>query len=410
MRIVVVLPEPLGPRKPSTSPGRTSKERSTTTSVSPKRFQTPRTSTAVSAARLSGAVAWIMACRLPQARVPSPGHAGSRRGHPARASSVTRTGPVDGEDNGTAMRIVSLLPSATEIVFALGLGDWLVGRSHRCDYPEEVVDVPVVTSAGGRHARGPSADGRDRALLTGGSTWTSSPSSSRSWCSPRPARVARRGTGRSRWAARPGPGGVGRRPRSALARGHLQQHLHRRAPSRRPRTRRSGLVELLRERLGALENHILERRLQGIASRRVVVLEWLEPPIGAGRWVPELVRRAGGWELLGREGEDPEETTWERLREVDPEVLVLALRGLRRCLPRSVAWQADDPAGLVRRPGGRARRRVLRGGRQRPPAAPGSARHRGHRRARRAPRPGGLRGAGPPAPGSAGCPLRASLR
>ena len=61
MRIVVVLPEPLGPRKPSTSPGRTSKERSATTSVSPKRFQTPRTSTAVSVARLSGAVAWVMA-------------------------------------------------------------------------------------------------------------------------------------------------------------------------------------------------------------------------------------------------------------------------------------------------------------------------------------------------------------
>ena len=44
------------------------------------------------------------------------------------------------------MRIVSLLPSATEIVFALGLGDQLVGRTHECDYPPEVVDVPVVTT------------------------------------------------------------------------------------------------------------------------------------------------------------------------------------------------------------------------------------------------------------------------
>ena len=43
------------------------------------------------------------------------------------------------------MRIVSLTPSATEIVFALGLGDELVGRTHRCDHPAEVLDVPVVT-------------------------------------------------------------------------------------------------------------------------------------------------------------------------------------------------------------------------------------------------------------------------
>ena len=69
-------------------------------------------------------------------------------GSPARLIGHAHE-PVGGEDNGTAMRIVSLQPSATEIVFALGLGDWLVGRSHRCDYPEEVVDVPVVTSAVG---------------------------------------------------------------------------------------------------------------------------------------------------------------------------------------------------------------------------------------------------------------------
>ena len=57
---------------------------------------------------------------------------------------------------------------------------------------------------------------------------------------------------------------------------------------------------------------MLERRLQGIPARRVVVLEWLDPPFASGHWVPEMVRRAGGWELLGREGERSAETTWER--------------------------------------------------------------------------------------------------
>ena len=55
------------------------------------------------------------------------------------------------------MRIVSLLPSATEIVFALGLGDELVGRTHECDYPSEAESVPVMTrSVGG----GPDDDSR----------------------------------------------------------------------------------------------------------------------------------------------------------------------------------------------------------------------------------------------------------
>ena len=48
------------------------------------------------------------------------------------------------------MRIVSLLPSATEICFALGLGDELVGRTHECDYPPEAAEIPVMTSVASR--------------------------------------------------------------------------------------------------------------------------------------------------------------------------------------------------------------------------------------------------------------------
>ena len=84
-----------------------------------------------------------------------------------------------------------------------------------------------------------------------------------------------------------------------------------------------GLVELLRERLGRIENRVLERRLAGVAPRRVVCLEWLDPPFASGHWVPEQVRRAGGWELLGHEGERSVETSWDRVRDVDPEQLFL---------------------------------------------------------------------------------------
>jgi iron complex transport system substrate-binding protein len=48
----------------------------------------------------------------------------------------------------------------------------------------------------------------------------------------------------------------------------------------------------------------------------------------AGRWVPEQVRRSGGWDILGREGEPASPTTWEEIRDVDPEMLIFAPAGL----------------------------------------------------------------------------------
>jgi iron complex transport system substrate-binding protein len=54
------------------------------------------------------------------------------------------------------------------------------------------------------------------------------------------------------------------------------------------------------------------------------VLEWLDPPFAAGHWVPEQVRRAGGWEVVGDAGRKSVETTWEAVRDVDPELLFLA--------------------------------------------------------------------------------------
>jgi iron complex transport system substrate-binding protein len=59
-----------------------------------------------------------------------------------------------------------------------------------------------------------------------------------------------------------------------------------------------------------------------------VVLEGLDPLMTSGRWVPEQVRRAGGWDLLGREGEAPVATTWEAVLDVDPDMLVIAPAGL----------------------------------------------------------------------------------
>jgi len=109
-----------------------------------------------------------------------------------------------------------------------------------------------------------------------------------------------------------------------------------------------GLLEMLRERLALIENRVLERRLDGAPSPRVVCLEWLDPPFAAGHWVPEQVRRAGGWELLGVSGEPSRETSWSDVRDVDPEQLLLMACGFDA--PRTAAeWRrgrATRPAWI----------------------------------------------------------------
>jgi iron complex transport system substrate-binding protein len=83
------------------------------------------------------------------------------------------------------------------------------------------------------------------------------------------------------------------------------------------------LVERLRGRLNAIETKAQERRESGFVGPRVVGLEWLDPPFAVGHWVPDQIRRAGGWDLLGTDGAPARPTTWEAVAEVDPDLLLL---------------------------------------------------------------------------------------
>src|SRR4029077_19306630 len=111
------------------------------------------------------------------------------------------------------------------------------------------------------------------------------------------------------------------------------------------------LVEALRERLGAIEAAGAKRREGGRGGPRIVTLEWLDPPFSAGHWVPEQVRRAGGWDVLGQDGERSQETTWDAVAEMDPEMLVLMPCGFHLAetveewarTPRP-AWYGELPA------------------------------------------------------------------
>ncbi len=233
------------------------------------------------------------------------------------------------------MRIVSLIPAATEIVYALGLGDELVGRSPADDHPPEVLDVPPVAwmDESPEPPRTPSS-----ALAGAGSAVTASPHhvdlDALARARPdliltqRMCRVCAVSLDQVEAAVR----SLGIEPTIVSldiesVEGVLNG-ISTVGAFAEAEDEAVGLIEILRQRLAAVEDRVLERRLAGIAPRRVVVLEWLEPPFSSGHWVPEMVRRAGGWDLLGEEGQASVEVSWERVRDVDPDQILLAPCGM----------------------------------------------------------------------------------
>ena len=122
------------------------------------------------------------------------------------------------------------------------------------------------------------------------------------------------------------------------------------------------LVESLRERLGAVEAQVQARRDAGRRPPRVVGLEWLDPPFAVGHWVPEQIRRAGGWDLLGigRRALEPDDLGRDRRgRPRDAAADAVRLppgRDGRRVGADAATARLRRAAGRPPRPGLRARR------------------------------------------------------
>jgi iron complex transport system substrate-binding protein len=251
------------------------------------------------------------------------------------------------------MRIVSLLPSVTEIVCALGLGDQLVGISHRCDFPPEIEGVTIVT-------RPKAAPGIEAAAASLDDELGPSELDRHALLATRPDLIVfREGSAgpdsRQLEAALIGaeasPTLIALDPIAVEGIFHSITTIGAMTESEDDAIE---LLEELREDIGEIEQGVVARHDQGLRPKRVVVLEGLSPLLASGRWVPEQVRRAGGWDLLGREGEPSSVTTWEAIREVDPEMLFFAPAGMTVLqaqavwseLPRPEVW---DDLEAVRR-------------------------------------------------------------
>ena len=229
------------------------------------------------------------------------------------------------------MRIVSLLPSATEIVCAIGLGDELVGVTHECDWPPEVLGKPVVTRSVYDLEGTPSRTIHqlvDSAVHGGSSLYALDDEAleaaepdlilTQELCNV--CAVSYRDVNEVARAIDADIQVVSLEPTSIEG---IFNTISTVGALTESEDAAVDLVESLRARLGAIEQTAQLRREAGHVPPRVVALEWLDPPFAVGHWVPEQIRRAGGWDLLGEAGERSVETTWQAVRDVDPEMLVL---------------------------------------------------------------------------------------
>ena len=229
------------------------------------------------------------------------------------------------------MRIVSLLPSATEIVCAIGLGDELVGVTHECDFPPEVVGKPIITRS--VHDLTTTSSREIHRLVAasthGGSSLYVLDEAALAAAEPdliltqelcRVCAVSYREVNEAARAIDAEITVVSLEPSSIEG---ILNTIATVGAMTEAEDAALDLVESLRERLGAVEERVQARREAGRRAPRVVGLEWLDPPFTAGHWVPEQIRRAGGWDLLGSDGEKSHQTTWDAVSEVDPEMLLL---------------------------------------------------------------------------------------
>ncbi len=236
------------------------------------------------------------------------------------------------------MKICSLLPSATEIVFSLGLGDRLVAVTHECDYPPEVESLPRVTASSILHD---GSSGREihkhiaDAVHSGSSIYSLDQDMLKRLApdillTQELCDVCAVSYEVVRDAVRllPGPSQVVSLEPVDLN-GILDTILEvGRLCGVVPKA--SALVSRLRARI---------ERVSEIAARagtrpRVVAMEWLDPPFAGGHWVPEMIRLAGGVDGLGLERRPSREVSWESIVACDPEVVVLMPCGFD--LPRTL--------------------------------------------------------------------------
>lgn len=225
----------------------------------------------------------------------------------------------------TVNKIVSLLPAATEIVAALGLADRLVGRSHECDEPAAVATLPPLTAPRIKACQS-SREIHEQVGAAGHAMFTLDIDRlaalepdliiTQAACDVCAIAVddveqAVRKSGVKATVLALSPTTLDDVFRDVLAVGA--------ATGADARAREE--VARLRARCAAVREQAEPR--QSKACPTVAVIEWLDPPMAAGNWVPEMVRMVGGRDVLGTAGAHSHWIAWDDVATADPDVVVL---------------------------------------------------------------------------------------
>ncbi len=246
------------------------------------------------------------------------------------------------------MRIASLLPSATEIVCALGLADYLVGVSHECDYPADVVaSLPRLTRSAVPHGLSSAAvDAAVSDLLRRGESLYAVEEEMLAALNPDllitqelcdvcavsyddVCRISQRLPSRPQVVSLTPPdlNGIFADIATIAAATGVEE-------------RGQALIDSLHTRLDQVAAQV-----KGRPHPRVFLLEWLDPPFAAGHWAPEMVALAGGEEVLGKAGEKSFRVTWPQIIAAQPEVILIAPCGYSQA-QAEVEWAAlSKPQG-----------------------------------------------------------------
>lgn len=224
------------------------------------------------------------------------------------------------------MRIVSLLPSATEILFALGAGDDVVGITHECDYPPAAQGRAILTSSALPAAGSPAEiDRHVRKSLHEGSSLYALDAAQLERLAPdlivtqelcKVCAVSYDIVDRAAKRVKSDPRVISLEPSSL-------EDVYANITTIAGLTGRAAAGTQLVDSLRARER-ALHERTAGLPRVRTLLLEWTDPPMSAGHWTPGLIELAGGTPVLGNPGANSVTLEWDAVAAADPDAVIVA--------------------------------------------------------------------------------------
>ena len=223
------------------------------------------------------------------------------------------------------MRIVSLVPHATELLFALGLGDQVVGVTHECDHPEEAQDLPQVTRDVLEPGLAPAAvDAAVRARTEAGESIYELDDElvrelepelivTQALCD-----VCAVSVDEVRALAQELPGPPRVISLDPTTYGETVADMRTIAQATGAKDAALDLIARTARRAD-----VVRLAVRGAPRPRVAALEWLDPVFVAGHWTPQLIEMAGGEDVLGFPGERSRQATWDEVAAAQPEVVIV---------------------------------------------------------------------------------------